>query len=131
MADESSKDATQPLPTRLQLLLFGFPALPHSFISLPLNSIIPAFYAANTTVTFAEMAVVMTASRIFDAITDPLIGYLSDRTKSPIGRRKPWVLAGTILCAISIYFLFQPARTAGVVYFGVWAFLIYFGFTLF
>ncbi len=41
------------------------------------------------------------------------------------------MLAGTILCAISIYFLFQPSRAAGVVYFGVWSFLVYFGFTLF
>jgi Na+/melibiose symporter-like transporter len=128
---EQATSSSLPPPTVRQLTLFGLPSLPHSFISLPLNSIIPAFYAANTTVTFAEMAVVMTASRIFDAITDPLIGYLSDRTKSPIGRRKPWILAGVILCAVSIYFLFRPARTAGVAYFGIWSFLIYFGFTLF
>jgi GPH family glycoside/pentoside/hexuronide:cation symporter len=39
---------------------------------------------------------VLLISKIWDAINDPLMGILSDRTRSPLGRRYPWMLAGTI-----------------------------------
>lgn len=117
--------------SRLQMILFAFPALPHAFIAMPLNIVIPTFYAANTTVTLAMIAAVTTTTRLADAITDPLIGYLSDRTRSRLGPRKPWVLAGTLLCALSIFFLFQPPKDAGWHYYAIWSFGLYFGFTLF
>jgi GPH family glycoside/pentoside/hexuronide:cation symporter len=118
-------------PTLLQLLLFAFPALPHAFVALPLNIVIPAFFASHTSVTLLQIAWVTTVSRLLDVPLDLSMGYLSDRTKTRIGRRKPWVLAGAFVCAISIFFLFQPPPTANFVYYGVWSFLLYFGFTLF
>ncbi|MEI9994328.1 MAG: MFS transporter [Rhizomicrobium sp.] len=133
MAERRKTDtpAGESKPTRLQLALFSFPSLPHAFIALPLNIVIPAYYAAHTAVTLLQIASVTTASRILDAVLDPTIGYLSDRTKSRLGRRKPWVLAAAIVCSIAIYFLFQPPPKADFVYYGVWSFLLYFGFTLF
>lgn len=40
-------------------------------------------------------------SRVIDAITDPIIGYLSDNTRSKFGRRRPWIALSAILCAIT------------------------------
>lgn len=132
--DQGIKTATL---TRFQttgpgrLAIFAFPSLPHAFVILPLNIVIPTFYATHTTVTLAQIAFFTTFTRILDAVFDPLIGYLSDKTKSPLGRRKPWVLAGGILCSIGIFFLFRPPATADFIYYGAWSFLVYFGFTLF
>ncbi len=123
--------APQAAVSRWHMILFAFPALPHAFIAMPLNIVIPTFYAANTTVTLGVIAAVTTITRLADAIIDPLIGYLSDRTRSRLGPRKPWVLAGTLLCALSIFFLFQPPKDAGWVYYAIWSFGLYFGFTLF
>ncbi|MBD1805969.1 MFS transporter [Microcoleus sp. FACHB-SPT15] len=39
---------------------------------------------------------VLLISKVWDAVNDPLIGILSDRTRSPLGRRYPWMLAGAI-----------------------------------
>lgn len=39
---------------------------------------------------------ILLISKVWDAINDPLIGILSDRTRSPLGRRYPWMLAGAI-----------------------------------
>ena len=42
---------------------------------------------------------VTTAVLVFDMVTDPLIGYLSDRTKSRWGRRAPWMFWGALIMA--------------------------------
>ena len=44
----------------------------------------------------------------WDAVTDPLMGYLSDRWYSHLGGRRPFLLLGGLLLPISVYFLFFP-----------------------
>ncbi|HEX3919736.1 MAG TPA: MFS transporter [Caulobacteraceae bacterium] len=114
-----------------QILALGFPALPHAFIALPLGIVIPAFYASHTQVTLTQIGVLTAASRVIDAFFDPTIGYLSDRLDTPLGKRKPWLLAASVVCSISLFFLFQPPASATIVYYGLWSFLLYFGFSLF
>lgn len=45
---------------------------------------------------------------VIDAITDPLIGYLSDGTRSKWGRRHPWLMASILPLTASFYFLWHP-----------------------
>ena len=45
---------------------------------------------------------------IFDAISDPLIGYLSDCTRSKWGRRHPWLLGSILPLSAAFYFLWHP-----------------------
>lgn len=44
---------------------------------------------------------------LWDGISDPLIGYLSDNSKNPKGRRRPYILGGSILLAFSVILLFS------------------------
>lgn len=118
------------LPT-WRLLLFGFPAMPHAFVALPLYAILPTYYAANTTVTLAAIGGIAALSRIFDALNDPLIGFLSDRTKTRWGSRKPWIVAAIVFCAASVVQLFQPPPDATILYFAIWSTVLYTGFTMF
>ena len=46
-------------------------------------------------------------SKIYDGVTDPLMGIISDRTSSRWGRRRPYLLAGGILAALSVIGLFS------------------------
>lgn len=73
--------------------------------------------------------------RIFDAITDPIMGYISDNTKSKWGRRRPYVLAGGILMGISYIFMWQLFKENTLEYnfwyFFLWSIIFYLGLTLF
>ena len=102
---------------------------PLSFVNLPIGVALPSFYAENTAATLAGIGLVIMYARFFDAATDPLIGYLSDRTSTRFGSRKPWILAGTFITAIALAFLFNPPAQSGVAYFALWSFAFYLGQT--
>ena len=62
----------------------------------------------------ALMGIIFSASRILDAFSDPLIGFLSDRTKSRYGRRRVWMLASIVPTVALFYMIFvQPAGLGG------------------
>ncbi|MDG1399486.1 MAG: MFS transporter, partial [Candidatus Binatia bacterium] len=46
--------------------------------------------------------------RLWDALTDPLVGTWSDRTRSRLGRRRPWLFASTPLLLLTFAMLFLP-----------------------
>src|SRR5690349_12668366 len=45
--------------------------------------------------------------RAWDILVDPVVGWASDRTRTRLGRRRPYLLAGAILTALSFIFLFS------------------------
>ena len=55
-------------------------------------------------------AMIFLISKVWDAVTDPFMGYLSDRTRSPWGRRRPYYLAGIPLIFISFVMLWFPVN---------------------
>ena len=69
-------------------------------------------------------------ARITDVITDPLIGYLSDRTKSKFGRRKPWMAVGAIVMMTAAFLLFNPKEGVTNSYLLIWSMLLWLGWTM-
>jgi GPH family glycoside/pentoside/hexuronide:cation symporter len=73
--------------------------------------------------------------RVFDSVTDPIMGFISDNTRSTWGRRKQYVFVGAIVMGISFVAMWQLYRADGVnynfVYFLCWSFVFYTGLTLF
>ena len=61
--------------------------------------------------------------RIFDALTDPIMGFISDNTKSKWGRRRPYILVGAILSGVLFALLFQMNEDNSVM-FNFWYFLM-------
>lgn len=51
--------------------------------------------------------------RIWDAITDPVMGVVTDRTRTRWGRRRPYFLAATVLVFVSYVLLWAPVKAAG------------------
>ena len=55
-----------------------------------------------------KLGIAMAIPRFLDAVTDPLMGYLSDRTRSRWGRRRPYMVAGAALTAVLLPLLWIP-----------------------
>jgi len=68
----------------------------------------------------AAIGVIMAAARIWDGVSDPLVGYLSDRTRSPFGRRRVWMYAAALPLGLSIVMLWSPPETLSGVALIVW-----------
>jgi GPH family glycoside/pentoside/hexuronide:cation symporter len=73
--------------------------------------------------------------RVFDSITDPIMGFISDNTKSRWGRRRQYVFIGAIVMGISFVVMWQLYRENGIdynfTYFLLWSFVFYLGLTIF
>ncbi len=76
----------------------------------------------------ATMGILLAAARLWDAFTDPLVGYLSDRTRSRYGRRRVWLYASALPVAIGVVMVWAPPESlsgAGLVLWMVVALLVY------
>ena len=73
--------------------------------------------------------------RLTDAITDPLMGYISDNTRSRWGRRRPYIFVGAIIVGVVFALLWQlpPGKSENYYfwYFLVGSFIFYLGYTIF
>lgn len=112
------------------LFAYGLPGLPLAALMLPLFVTLPAFYAVDLGLGFATVGLVLMAARLWDVVTDPLIGVLSDRWSGRYGRRRPWLVAGTPLVLVSAALLFMPGETATWQRMLLWTMLLYLGGTM-
>lgn len=75
------------------------------------------------------------APRIFDSITDPIMGFISDNTRSKWGRRRQYVFIGGILMGIAYIFMWQLYKENSLEYnfwyFFIWSIVFYLGLTIF
>ena len=61
----------------------------------------------------AQAGLVILIALAFDAVTDPLVGTLSDRTRSRLGRRHPWLFASALPLGLTFYAVFAPPAGLG------------------
>ena len=73
--------------------------------------------------------------RLMDAIIDPIMGYISDNTRSRWGRRKPYILLGSIISGLTFMVMWQlypeNSQTYNFFYFLSLSMLFYIGYTIF
>jgi len=127
----AARDDTQAASLRLTTLLaYGLPSLPTTILTFPLFVLLPTFYAQDLGLGLGLVGAVLLGSRIWDAVSDPLVGILSDHINTPWGRRRPWMIAGTPLALISLWFLLVPGEGVGGGYLLGWTIALYIGGTM-
>ena len=121
----------------LQSVSYVAPTVVVAF-SLGSLGLMQGIYAKYFGVSLATISMVLLISRIFDAVTDPLIGYFSDSYQKKFGTRKPFILCGGLLFIVSGYFLYVPVDPDSVdgytvvstPYFLFWFLLFYLTWTV-
>lgn len=96
-------------PLRYAIGMFG--------TSLPVNmfkSFAMLFYVEKLSlITSEQYAIIIAAYTFLDAIDNPIYGFLSDRTRTPFGRRRPWLVIGTPLLVLCFVMFFNPPASLG------------------
>ena len=106
------------------LFYYALSDMPISMSLFPVLVFIPRFYAADVGISLVTVGLIAFVVRLSDVVTDPLAGYLSDRTRSRFGRRKPWIAAAAPLLMLAVYMLFFPVPDAGPWYMLTWMFVL-------
>lgn len=116
--------------SRRLLLAYGAPGLPLAALTLPVYILLPTFYATSLELGLASVGFALVIARVWDAFSDPLIGYLSDQTKSQrFGRRLPWIIGGLVPVMLGTWQLLMPPGDAGLTHLMVWSIVLYTGWT--
>ncbi|MBQ2193714.1 MAG: MFS transporter [Prevotella sp.] len=84
----------------------------------------PLFFTNVFGLTFADAATLMLIARMFDVVTDPLMGSLADRTQSRWGTYRPWLIYGAIPFGL-IFALLLYTPDFGPVGKRIWAYTLY------
>ena len=113
-----------------QSVYYSLPIFLTSLLLFPLISITPGIYAKYFGLSLGVIATVVTVAKLVDAITDPLIGYYSDRYKEKRGTRKPWLVVGSLGFLVSSYFLYSPPENVSAGYFLAFFCLTYLAWTI-
>ncbi len=117
--------------TKKNLLYFPLGTMGRDAVYSLINSYLLTFVLFAHSLNGAQVAAVtgiMIAARVFDALNDPVMGNIIERTRSKYGKFKPWLLAGGLSTSVVIYLLFN-VRLQGWGF--VWFFaLMYFAFSI-
>ena len=126
----SEKSAPSGRLSWARLVAFAGPGIPIAAVGLPISVYLPHFYAEEMGLGLAAVGTVFFFARMWDVITDPLMGVLSDRYPSRWGRRRHWLVLSVPLMMLSAYMVFIPTAPVSAFYLAFWMFFLYIGYTM-
>ncbi|TNE46995.1 MAG: MFS transporter [Deltaproteobacteria bacterium] len=116
MTQSSKINDGHPVLSWRVLVGYGVGDFAHS-LAFTTNALFLMFFA--TEILHYSPAVVGTAllcCKLLDALTDPLMGELSDRTQHPMGRKRPYLLWGALPLGLSFFLLYAMPRVEGAIW---------------
>ena len=115
----------------LKILAYGFPSLPLASLYFSIYVLLGEFYFQNYDLALSTIGFIFIIIRLFDAFSDPIMGYISDNFPFSFGKRKPWVFIGGSIFIFSTWMLFVPIfKSVGVNYFFFWMLVSTIGWTI-
>ncbi|MEM6354417.1 MAG: MFS transporter [Pseudomonadota bacterium] len=112
------------------LAAYAAPALFLAALYLPLFTYVTPFYAEERGVSLAAIGLAWIMIRLFDAVSDPAIGWMSDRTPGVFGRRRVWLLASVPVICLGVWQAFVPPEDAGLAHAVLWLTVLTLGWSM-
>ncbi|MDA1206597.1 MAG: MFS transporter [Proteobacteria bacterium] len=92
----------------LKIAAYSAPTVGVGYMYLLIGLYIMKFSTDVLLISPAIMGTIFGVSRVWDAISDPLVGYYSDKTQSSLGRRRSWLLLSMLPIAAMFVMVFSP-----------------------
>ncbi len=105
MTETTPKTPDTALPLKLKIG-WGMGTLPMSAMFNAVSLLLLTFLIEHVGIAAGLAGALILLSKIYDAVTDPLMGVITDRTKSRWGRRRPYLMLGGVLCGGSFIMMF-------------------------
>ncbi|MCK2023901.1 MFS transporter [Microbacterium sp. kSW2-24] len=104
-------------PTRAQSIAFGASGFPTQLMAQTFSAFIVYFYVSHLAVPAGWVAAAMIAHGILNAVLNPFVGAISDRLRTPWGRRIPWIGLGIVPLVVAFALVWMPPElpTAGII----------------
>lgn len=112
-----------------RVLAYGAPGLPLALMGIPLYVYLPPFYANELGLGLATVGLALMLTRLWDVITDPVVGVLADYIPGR-HRRKVLMATGIPLLLVSLWFLLRPGEGVGLWHLYLWGLAAFLGWTL-
>ena len=129
---DNSSETNTPVPFTKKLA-YAAPAAALAVIGIPVYVYLPKFYTDVVGINVALLGYILFSVRIFDAVSDPLLGFISDRPSTRFGRRRPYIAIGSIFVAAAMLLLFNPPHASPAfetIWFGVTIYLLFLFWTI-
>jgi GPH family glycoside/pentoside/hexuronide:cation symporter len=124
-------DRTAAKPLSLpRLLAFSSAYVPISAFILAVTVHLPRYFAAHMGLTLTVVGVTFGLVRFVDIPLDAVFGVLMDRTRTRIGRFRPWIIAGAPLLMLGLYMLVNAPQGVGQGYLFGWVLAMYIGYSI-
>lgn len=92
-------------------IAYGLGAVGKDMVYMLSASYILYYYQDLLGVSAIAMGMILMVARVFDAFNDPIMGVIVAKTRTKWGKFRPWLLIGTILNAVVLYFMFAAPPT--------------------
>ena len=113
------------------LASYSMVALPIGAMAMPIAIYLPPFYSSSLGLSLATVGLIFTLARVWDLVTDPIMGVVIDRYGSRWGQYKHWVALAIPLLMLAVYKLFLPNPSdVSALYLGGWLLVLYVGYTM-
>lgn len=113
-----------------RLAAFSGPAIPIAALGLPIGVYLPQFYAGPMGLGLATVGTIFMLARLWDVVTDPMMGVISDKFPSRWGRRRHWIVLSVPMLVVCAYMVFVPSAPVTAGYLLGWMFFLYIGWTM-
>lgn len=113
-----------------QLAALSVPNIAMAAFLFPTIVHLPPFYANEMGLGLAVVGGIFLFTKLFDVVTDPIFGAISDQTQTRWGRRRPWIIIALPIMLLCTYQLFFPPADAGATYLSFWLIVTYLGWTM-
>lgn len=90
---------------------YGLGAVGKDMVYAIVSGFLLYYYNTVLGISATFIGVLFMVARILDACNDPFMGIVVEKTKTPIGKFRPWLLIGTVLSAISLYAMYAVPRS--------------------